>query len=130
MNKVTYLIGFVLLYSLSVVEASAQSKVDKGYSVHNYKHPNKAKKANHAFTVSTQDHETAQLADKNNSKKHETNTPKYATRTRVAVVERESLNENVALNPLNSSSNYKTKNSTRLIEKRIEDDSQIAQGKN
>lgn len=92
--------------SVSSLFAQEVPKNDPGFSVNNYKHPNKAKAAQKAKTEGTSVEVTTfkglegQLVDANYHH------PKYAPRPKLLVAESETIDKEHN-NPLNSSRNYK-----------------------
>ena len=110
MKKATFLIA-ILFVGLLTVAANAQSVVDPGISVYNYKHPNKAAQAKAA----RKDQKTIRVANMRTIErfgkyqtKYASTTPKYAPRPAALVVTREYKPEGVEINPLTSPRNYKT----------------------
>ena len=110
MKKATFLIA-ILFVGLLTVAAKAQSIVDPGISVYNYKHPNKAAQAKAAGkdqkTIRVANMRTIERFGKYQTK-YASTTPKYAPRPAALVVTREYKPEGVEINPLTSPRNYKT----------------------
>ena len=110
MKKITFLIA-ILFVGLFTAAANAQSIVDPGISVYNYKHPNKAAQAKAAGkdqkTIRVANMRTVERFGKYQTK-HASTTPKYAPRPAALVVTREYKPEGVEINPLTSPRNYKT----------------------
>lgn len=110
MKKATFL-TIIFIAGLFTVAASAQSIVDPGISVYNYKHPNKAAQAKAAGkdqnTIRVANIRTVERFGKYQTK-YVSTTPKYAPRAATLVVTREYKPEGVEINPLNSPRNYKT----------------------
>lgn len=110
MKKITFLIA-ILVAGLFAVAASAQSIVDPGISVYNYKHPNKAAQAKAAGkdqnTIRVANMRTVERFGKYQTRYVNT-TPKYAPRPATLVVTREYKPQGVEINPLTSPRNYKT----------------------
>jgi hypothetical protein len=100
----------ILLASLMVMGASvvaAQVSVDPGLSTHNYKHPNKAKKAakeKNSFEVPTL---SAVKKQENAKMTHRVVTPKYTTRHSTLVAAHPVEGSGVKLNPMKAPGNYK-----------------------
>ncbi|GGM92289.1 hypothetical protein GCM10010967_26810 [Dyadobacter beijingensis] len=110
MKKATFLIA-ILIIGLFTITANAQSIVDPGISVYNYKHPNKAAQAKAAG----KDQKTVRVANIRTVERfgkyqqgYVSTTPKYAPRPATLVVTREYKPEGVEINPLLSPRNYKT----------------------
>lgn len=92
---------------LSALGGNAQVQVDPGISPNNYKHPNKAKKAQAAqqtVEVPTLEQVKKQEAE---SEGHKIVTPKYAKRPATLVVAQPSEESGVQVNPMKSPANYK-----------------------
>ncbi|MCF0070019.1 hypothetical protein LZD49_06020 [Dyadobacter sp. CY261] len=110
MKKATFLTT-ILVAGLFTVAASAQSIVDPGISVYNYKHPNKAAQAKAAGkdqnTIRVANIRTVERFGKY-QKGYVSTTPKYAPRPATLVVIREYKPEGVEISPLTSPRNYKT----------------------
>ncbi|WP_353719608.1 hypothetical protein [Dyadobacter sp. 676] len=110
MKKATFLIA-ILMTGLFTIAARAQSIVDPGISVYNYKHPNKAAQAKAAGkdqnTIRVANLRTVERFGKYQQGTVST-TPKYAPRPATLVVTREYKPEGVEINPLTSPRNYKT----------------------
>lgn len=110
MKKATFLIA-ILFVGLLTVAAKAQSIIDPGISVYNYKHPNKAAQAKAAGkdqkTIRVANMRTIERFGKYQTK-YASTTPKYAPRPAALVVTREYKPEGVEINPLTSPRNYKT----------------------
>ncbi|MBO9612779.1 MAG: hypothetical protein J7619_08805 [Dyadobacter sp.] len=110
MKKNTFLIA-ILFVGLFAVATNAQSIVDPGISVYNYKHPNKAAQAkaagNDQKTIRVANMRTIERFGKYQTK-YASTTPKYAPRPAALVITREYKPEGVEINPLTSPRNYKT----------------------
>lgn len=110
MKKATFLIA-ILIAGLFTIAASAQSIVDPGISVYNYKHPNKAAQAKAAGkdqnTIRVANLRTVERFGKYQNK-NASSTPKYAPRPTSLVIMRDYKPEGVEINPLTSPRNYKT----------------------
>ena len=110
MKKATFLIA-ILITSLFTIAANAQSIVDPGISVYNYKHPNKAAQAKAAGkdqnTIRVANIRTVERFGKYQTR-YVSTTPKDAPRPATLVVTREYKPEGVEINPLTSPRNYKT----------------------
>lgn len=110
MKKATFLIA-IFIAGLFTLTATAQSIVDPGISVYNYKHPNKAAKAKAAGkdqnTIRVANMRTVERFGKYQQGSFST-TPKYAPRPATLVVTREYKPQGVEINPLTSPRNYKT----------------------
>ncbi|GGH28083.1 hypothetical protein ACN9ML_06965 [Dyadobacter endophyticus] len=110
MKKVPFLTA-IFIAGLFTIAASAQSIVDPGISVYNYKHPNKAAQAKAAGkdqnTIRVANIRTVERFGKYQTR-YVSTTPKYAPRPATLVVTREYKPEGVEINPLNSPRNYKT----------------------
>lgn len=109
MKKATFFTS-IIVAGLTLT-ASAQSIVDPGISVYNYKHPNKAAQAKAAG----KDQNTIRVANLRTverfakyQKGSVSNTPKYAPRPASLVFIRDYKPEGVEINPLTSPRNYKT----------------------
>jgi hypothetical protein len=104
-------VAFVAATILSL-SAEAQSIVDPGISVHNYKHPNKAAQAKamsgNQKIVRVPTLNTVEQYGKYNRSKVSSNTPKYAPRPAALVVTRTYQPQGLQLDPLRSPANYKT----------------------
>jgi hypothetical protein len=105
-------ISAIILAVFGSAAVNAQSIVDPGVSVYNYKHPNKAAKAK-----AVQEDKTIRVANKNavegyykrqNKAANVSSTPKYAPRPASLVVLKTYQKEGVDINPLISPRNYKT----------------------
>ncbi|MCE7072825.1 MULTISPECIES: hypothetical protein [Dyadobacter] len=110
MNKSSFLVSILLLTGLVTFGAQAQSIVDPGVSVHNYKHPNKAAKAkaNRGNDAVVYNLNTVESYSKQQRSRYVSNTPKYAPRPVTLVVTKRYTPEGVDINPLISPRNYKT----------------------
>jgi hypothetical protein len=111
MKNVKFLAAAMVAVTIFSSQVSAQSIVDPGISVHNYKHPNKAaiaKQSRPAVQVATM--KTVENAGKYQRSRYMSSTPKYAPRPATLVVMREYKVEGVDINPLISPRNYKTPN--------------------
>ncbi|REA64125.1 hypothetical protein DSL64_00795 [Dyadobacter luteus] len=105
-------VSAIVLAVFGTIAVNAQSIVDPGVSVYNYKHPNKAAKAK-----AVQGEKTIRVANMNtvegyykrqNRGTNVSTTPKYAPRPASLVVTRTYQKEGVDINPLVSPRNYKT----------------------
>jgi hypothetical protein len=105
-------VSAIILAVFGTVAVSAQSVIDPGVSVHNYKHPNKAAKAK-----TVQEDKAIRVANMNtvesyykrqNRGRNVSTTPKYAPRPASLVVVKSYQKEGVDINPLVSPRNYKT----------------------
>jgi len=105
-------VSAIILAVFGTFAVNAQSIVDPGVSVHNYKHPNKAAKAK-----TVQEDKSVRVANMNtvegyykrqNRGKSLSSTPKYAPRPASLVVVKTYQKEGVDINPLVSPRNYKT----------------------
>ncbi|MCF0050888.1 hypothetical protein LXM25_12515 [Dyadobacter sp. LJ53] len=114
MNKSIFLIAIFLFAGLVTLNAKAQSIVDPGVSVHNYKHPNKAAKAKakRGNDVVVYNLNTIETYSKHQRSRYVSNTPKYAPRPATLVITRRYTPEGVDINPLISPRNYKTPTNT------------------
>ncbi|QRR00355.1 hypothetical protein [Dyadobacter sandarakinus] len=114
MKKITIMLA---VFSLAFAELKAQSIVDPGVSIHNYKHPNKAAKARalagEAGTVKVPSYNTVNRFSKARNS-GDLITPKYAPRPAALVIVRERPVEKMQLDPLSSPANYKTPFSKRV----------------
>jgi hypothetical protein len=112
MKKTPFLVAVILVISLLSFNSNAQSIVDPGVSVWNYKHPNKAAKAKAGKegqnTIKVANLNTAERYNKRQGNRYVSNTPKYAPRPSSLVVYREYQVEGIEINPLVSPRNYKT----------------------
>jgi hypothetical protein len=117
-------VSAIILAVFGTIAVNAQSIVDPGVSVHNYKHPNKAAKAK-----TVQDDKTIRVANMNtvegyykrqNRGKSVTSTPKYAPRPASLVVVKTYQKEGVDINPLVSPRNYKTPQSATVTKPNTE----------
>ena len=111
MLKTSFLIVIILAGFLT--SAHAQSMVDPGISVHNYKHPNKAAKAkamNADKTIRVASIGSVEGSYKRQNRNSYVTTPKYAPRPATLVFSRTYQKEGVNINPLSSPRNYKTPN--------------------
>lgn len=110
MKNSSFLIA-ILFAGLTTISANAQSIVDPGISIYNYKHPNKAAQAKAAGkeqnTIRVANLRTVERFGKY-QKGVVSSTPKYAPRAATLVVTREYKPEGVEINPLTSPRNYKT----------------------
>lgn len=92
---------------LSALGGNAQVQVDPGISANNYKHPDKARKAQakqEVMEVPTLDQVKRREADSDAPK---TVTPKYAKRPATLVIEHPAREGGVEMNPMKSPANYK-----------------------
>ena len=98
----------MILFTVFVTSDSGkQQNVDSGISVHNYKHANKAKKAR-LYEGNT---ELIKVTDANKqNKKNGSSTPKYFVQPANLVVTKTHKRENILINPLINSANYKVSN--------------------
>ncbi|MCE6989983.1 hypothetical protein [Dyadobacter sp. CY323] len=113
MKKAPFILAFLLISGMLTFSTKAQSIVDPGISVHNYKHPNKAAQAKsngEQKSVRVANYNTVERAGKSQRRRDVSNTPKYAPRPATLVVVREYKKEGIEINPLLSSRNYKTPN--------------------
>ena len=113
MKKSAFIIAVLLISGIITFSTKAQSIVDPGISVHNYKHPNKAAQAKangDQKSVRVANYNTVERAGKAQRRRYVSNTPKYAPRPATLIVVREYKKEGIELNPLLSSRNYKTPN--------------------
>ncbi|WP_031527987.1 hypothetical protein [Dyadobacter crusticola] len=112
MKNIKFLATAFAAVAILTFQAKAQSIVDPGISVHNYKHPNKAAeaKAKKTNTVQVANLKTVERTGKYQRSKYMSSTPKYAPRPATLVVMRDYKVEGVQLNPLTSPRNYKTQN--------------------
>lgn len=98
------------LFLLFGTYSFAQS--DPGVSIHNYKHPNKARKAkqenSEGVSVRTMDYLTAKRLETIRGKAKGSTMPKYARRYPALSVRTEPVDRSYEINPLNSPQNYKT----------------------
>ncbi|TLV03071.1 hypothetical protein [Dyadobacter luticola] len=110
-NKHLFL-SFLLIFTVGSFATYAQSIVDPGISVYNYKHPNKAAQAKASgkemHKVRVESYNTLEQYGKHNRMRNYSTTPKYAPRPARLVVAREYKVQGVEINPLNSPRNYKT----------------------
>ena len=106
----------VSITAFSTIPLKAQSYVDSGISVHNYKHHNKAEKAKAGKN------ERSGIIEVTSTRMKQgiiTNTtPKYAIQPANLVIKKNQKKENNAVNPLTSSRNYKT--SGNSMRKRVD----------
>jgi hypothetical protein len=114
----------IILAVFGTVAVSAQSVIDPGVSVHNYKHPNKAAKAK-----TVQEDKAIRVANMNtvesyykrqNRGRNVSTTPKYAPRPASLVVVKSYQKEGVDINPLVSPRNYKTPQSATVTKPNTE----------
>lgn len=106
----------VLITTFSTMPLKAQSYVDPGISVHNYKHRNKAEKARADKKERSGMIEVTSTQKKQRVIKNTTS--KYAIQPANLVVIKNQKKENNSVNPLTSSRNYKTSNN--LLKKRVD----------
>lgn len=109
MKKITYLIAIL---TLAIGQLKAQSMVDPGVSIYNYKHPNKAAKAKASgkdvHTVPVANYRTVERYSRFQNAGRDMVTPKYAPQPAALVVVRQAPIQKMELNPLRSPANYKT----------------------
>jgi len=102
---------FAIIFTAGAAVANAQSIVDPGVSVHNYKHPNKAAQAKKSQkankSVAVYNLNTVEAYSKQQYRNRST-TPKYAPRPATLVVTKRYNVEGIEINPLLSPRNYKT----------------------
>lgn len=114
MKKNHFLIAILFLAGVITSGTQAQSIVDPGVSVYNYKHPNKAAQAKangkEMKSYRVANYNTVERAGKYQRNKYASSTPKYAPRPTTLIVEREYKVQGIEINPLLSSRNYKTPN--------------------
>ncbi|CAG5069218.1 hypothetical protein DYBT9623_01954 [Dyadobacter sp. CECT 9623] len=111
MKKYKLIIAVLAATAIFTVESNAQSIVDPGVSVHNYKHPNKAAQAKTKQPkVQVATINTVERNGKFQRGKYMSTTPKYAPRPATLVVVRDYKVEGIEINPLLSPRNYKTPN--------------------
>lgn len=111
MKKASFIVAILLISGIITFSTQAQSIVDPGISVHNYKHPNKAAQAKangESKTVRVANYNTVERQGKAQRRRYVSNTPKYAPRPATLVVVREYRKEGIEINPLLSTRNYKT----------------------
>ncbi len=108
MKNLKKIIGAALALTLAGFTAVAQSRVDQGHSVHNYKHPNKAKKATYPKSTPVYTSNTVTAVSSVRANRHVSNTPKYAPKYATLTAGKPVLNETITVNPLLSQRNYKT----------------------
>lgn len=110
MNKKTSLLSLIFAVGTLAINANAQSIVDPGVSVHNYKHPNKAAKAKarRGNDVTVNNLKTVETYSKHQNSRYASSTPKYAPRPVTLVVTKRYNVEGIEINPLLSPRNYKT----------------------
>jgi len=103
-----YLFFLTILYTAFETSASdKQQNVDPGISVHNYKHANKAEKAK----LDEGKTRLIEVTDANKPNKRNGNpTPKYVLQPANLVVTKTHKRENILINPLKNSANYKVSN--------------------
>lgn len=104
----TVLKGILLAAVIAVsTEVNAQVKADPGVSSHNYKHPNKAKKA--GSEKNTVEVSTLSEVQKQEDAKttHKVSTPKYKKRHATLTTTKQAEGSGVKVNPMKSSGNYK-----------------------
>ena len=111
MKNIKIIVAALTATAIFSFQTSAQSIVDPGVSVHNYKHPNKAAQAK----VKQKKVEVATISSVERSGrfqrgKYMSTTPKYAPRPATLVVVRDYKVEGIEINPLLSPRNYKTPN--------------------
>lgn len=105
----------VILVNLGAMTVKAQSIVDPGISTHNYKHPQKAAKANQneRNIIRVENLNTVESNyKKQNQDKLWNTTPKYAPRPAALTIDDKYQEEKVNINPLVSPRNYKRQNLT------------------
>jgi hypothetical protein len=110
MNRSAFLVSILLLAGLVTFNTQAQSIVDPGFSVHNYKHPNKAAQAKkkRGSDAVVYNMNTVESYSKHQRSRYVSTTPKYAPRPATLVVTKRYNVEGVDINPLLSPRNYKT----------------------
>ena len=110
MNRSSFLVSILLLTGLVTFSTQAQSIVDPGVSVHNYKHPNKAAKAKakRGSDAVVYNMKTVESYSKHQNSRYVSTTPKYAPRPVTLVITKRYIPEGVDINPLISPRNYKT----------------------
>lgn len=116
MKKFLYSTFAVATFLFITNTASAQSRnlVDPGFSVNNYKHPNKAKKAK-ALEAAPEEAAANAIVEPRRGNRFN-NTPKYATRPSSRVLLGTESGREVYLNPFKSPHHYKTPASTATPE--------------
>ncbi|MCE7064657.1 hypothetical protein [Dyadobacter sp. CY326] len=109
MSKKAFLSTILFAATSLIYNSNAQSIVDPGVSVHNYKHPNKAAqaKAKRTNTVAVYNLKTIESYSKQQHR-YASSTPKYAPRPVTLVVTKKYNVEGIEINPLLSPRNYKT----------------------
>lgn len=116
MKKTPFLVTVILVACLLAFNSNAQSIVDPGVSVFNYKHPNKAAKAKTGKegqnSIKVANINTVERYSKHQRSKYVSTTPKYAPRPATLVVYREYPIEGIEINPLVSPRHYKTPTNT------------------
>lgn len=108
MKKLVYSALAVATFLLIANTAFAQSRVavDPGFSVNNYKHPNKAKQAK-AQQVAPEGASANAIVESRQGNRFN-NTPKYASRPGSRVLLDTESGREMYLNPFDSPHNYKT----------------------
>lgn len=110
--RIRKLIGTGCFLLLAGTLALAQS--DPGISTHNYKHPNKAHKAQklnkEGVKIRTFDYRAAMRLQTIRSKEKGNSMPRYARKYPLVVVRAEPVERKFEINPLNSPRNYKAQN--------------------
>jgi hypothetical protein len=116
MKKLLYSALAVATFLLisNVVSAQSSTLVDPGFSVNNYKHPNKAKKAK-SMQAAPEGSAANALVEPRRGNRF-SNTPKYATRPGSRVLLETESGREVYLNPFHSPHHYKTPASTATSE--------------
>src|SRR5215217_137546 len=101
MNRSSFLVSILLLTGLVTFSTQAQSIVDPGVSVHNYKHPNKAAKAKakRGSDAVVYNMKTVESYSKHQNSRYVSNTPKYAPRPVTLVITKRYTPEGVDINP-------------------------------
>jgi hypothetical protein len=114
-----FFIAITLVTAFLAVGANAQSIVDPGISVYNYKHPNKAAQAKakgkEMKTLRVANYNVVEQAGKYQRTRYASTTPKYAPRPTTLVIMREYKKEGIEINPLLSTRNYKTPNTNKAV---------------
>ncbi len=112
MKKTPFLTTVILVACLLAFNSNAQSIVDPGVSIYNYKHPNKAAKAKAGKegqnTIKVANLNTVERYNKQQRNRYVSTTPKYAPRPSSLVVYRDYQVQGIEINPLVSPRNYKT----------------------
>ncbi|MPR37054.1 hypothetical protein [Salmonirosea aquatica] len=116
MKKLLYsaLAVATFLFIANTVSAQSNTIVDPGYSVNNYKHPNKAKKAK-AMQAAPEGTAANAIVEPRRGNRF-SHTPKYASRPGSRVLLGTESGREVYLNPFHSPHHYKTPGSTVMPE--------------